>query len=817
MGMDASVVGGGLGPQPALVQVDELAGSVVPERTVLLLGAGASVPSGAPTGRELAADLSRELRGRVISDDLVETATILQQRVGRGPLVKAIRARLAPLTPTGGLATIPDFPWAAIYTTNFDQLVERAYRRVGRDVTVIRSNYDWAKLERLKGPPLFKIHGCITEDSVDGHRSGMVLTEYDYDDHENYREALFARLASDLMSKDVLVIGQSLQDRHLQDVMKAAAAAKQRSGAPGRLLALLYESDPDRAGIWTARGFTVAFGGIDDFMRSVTSRLTPDRQTMTWEADRLILKPGLQVAAIDVDHALNLLPDATRMFHGRAATYADIASGLTFPRTLGARLAQDLAQSEVRFLSVVGVAGVGKTTLARQLLAHAANRGSYCWEHPGDYALDPQEWADVDQQLEEKQKDGVLLLDDCAPLMAQVNALVRVLAPRTGGRLKLVLTATNAQWHARMEHPALFSMGVVHRASELSRDDIDALVRLVAERPAIRELVDPNFARLSGSEQTRRLRERARADMYVCLKNIFASEGLDDILLREMADLEVGQQDVYRYVAALEAAGGRVHRQLLLRMLPIRADEIHDLLSGLEGVVDEYTVSEIDGIYRWATRHELIGQTIARYSYSDQDELFDLLKKAIDNLNPAVYLELRSLREMCNSEWGIAALSDEDAQLALYQRMVEVAPGERVPRHRIIRKLLDLRDIEGASQAIRMAEEAVRLDPPLNRYKVRLAMVRADVTPGILPANRLAILRNAEPVARSGIKRFPDDRLAFSVYADLGVAVAERSGDLRILDEALREMAAAYERILDPAMETDLERYERQRRRLAAT
>lgn len=814
--MPSSFAGGRhLGPEPAIVSVEELARSITPSQTVLLLGAGASIPSGAPSARELAADLSRELRGRVVSDDLIETSTILQQRVGRRPVVELVRTRLKPLSPTGGLATIPDYRWAAIYTTNFDQLIERAYRRVGKPLTVIRSNFDWARLERAEGTALFKIHGCISEDSIDGHRAGIVLTEHDYEDHAAYREVLFTRLGADLMSRDVLIVGQSLQDRHLQDAMRSAANAKQQHGAPGRLLALLYEPDPDRAGLWTSRGFTVAFGGIDEFMRGITTVIEPERESTFWDKDRLVLKPTLQVAAIDVDHALGRSPDAARMFNGRAATYADVAAGLTFPRTVAARLMHDLGQPDVRFISVVGVAGVGKTTLARQLLASAARQGIYCWEHPSDYPLSPEDWVDVDQQLQEKDRDGVLLLDDCAPFMAQVNSLVRMLAGRDGARLKLVLTATNAQWRARMEHPALFSKGVVHRPSELSREDIDALVRLVAEQPVIRQLVDAAFARLSPSEQRRRLRDRARADMYVCLKNVFASEGLDDILLREMADLDVGQQDTYRYVAALEAAGGRVHRQLILRLLPIPADEIGERLRGLEGIVDEYEVDAEEGWYRWATRHELIAQTIARYSYSDQDELFALLKNAIDNLNPAIYLELRSLREMCNSDWGIAALSDGAQQLVLYERMTEIAPGERVPRHRIIRKLLDLHDIDGATQAIRIAEETVRLDPPLSRYKVRLALLRAEVTPGILASNRLAILRNAVTLARDGIRRFPDDRLAFAIYADLGVAIGERSGDTTVLDDALREMLAAYDRILDPAMEADIERFQRHRRRLA--
>lgn len=806
----------GLGPEPSIVPLDELARALEPERTILLLGAGAAVPSGAPTGRDLAVHLSRELRGRVISDDLMEAATILQQRVGRRPIVEEIRKLLKPLTPSGGLATLPEFPWAAIYSTNFDQLVERAYRRVGKPITVVRSNFDWGKLERAEGPPLFKIHGCISEDLIDGHRSGLVLTENDYDEHASYREALFSRLGSDLMSRDVLVIGQSLQDRHLRDAMKSAADAKQRHGAPGRLLALVFDPDPDRASLWTARGFTIAFGGIDELLAQVTAVHEHELTGTVWEDDRLILKPSLRVAAIDVDHAVTLKPDAVRMFNGRAATFADVSAGLTFSRTASSQMAHDLAQPNVRFVSIIGVAGVGKTTVARQLLTAAARRGVYCWEHPSDYPLAPEEWADVDKQLAEKKKDGVLLLDDCAPLMAQVNALVRTLSSREDGRLKLVLTATNAQWRARMEHPALFSSGVVHKLSELTRNDIDALVRLLAEQPSIKRLVDPNFARLAPLEQTRRLRDRARADMYVCLKNIFASEGLDDILLRELAELEPGQQDTYRYVAALEAAGGRVHRQLVLRLLGGRADMVSELLAGLEGIVDEYTVDEAEGFYRWATRHEIIAQTIARYSYSDQAELYELLETVITSLNPAVYLELRSLREMCNSEWGIAALSDESKQLQLFQRMTEIAPGERVPRHRIIKKLLDLQDVDGAAQAIRIAEETVKLDPPLSRYKVRLALIRAETTPGILDANRLAILRTAVATARAGIQRFSDDRLAFSIYADLGLAIAERSGQTDVLDDALSEMRAAYDRILDPAMETDIERYERHQRRLHA-
>jgi SIR2-like protein len=804
-----------LGPSPEIVDLEVLASGLTPENTVLLLGAGASIPCGAPSGKDLAIELSEELRERVVSDDLQEAATILQQTVGRQQVVNAIRSRLMPLKPRGGMTTLPEFDWCAIYTTNYDALVEKAYRAIDKPIAVVRSNFDWSVGEQEDSMPLFKIHGCVTQDQCDGHRAGMLLTEQDYADHANYREALFARLGADLLTRDVLVIGQSLSDPHLQSTMRAAAQAKASHGAPGRLYALIYEQDADRAVIWLSRGFAVAFGDLDTFMHALSCERPAAADYGSLSGERLLLKPVLRVAAIDVDQEVALPADAVRMFNGRAATYADIGAGYTFSRTVGMQLVTRLQDTDCRYLTITGVAGVGKTTLARQLLADMRAKGAYCWEHVTDHPLSPEEWHAVARQLGERDQLGYLLLDDAAAYLQQVNALVQKLERDETHNLTLVITATNSQWAPRIKDPALFRSGHAVRLSELTADDISALVRLSAEQAEIRSLVDPTFGQLPHDEQVKRLRHRARADMYVCLKNIFANVGLDDILLQEFADLEVPQQDVYRFVAALEASGGRVHRQLVLRLLGITADAIAGLLERLDGIVDEYDISPRDGIYGWATRHELIAATIAKYKYSDQQQLLDLLTRTVDALNPSIQIELRALREMCNADFGIATITDDEAQVGLYEKIIAVAPGERAPRHSLIRKLLQLRNAEAAAQSIRRAEDEVGYDRPLARYKVRLAILRAETTPGILSEDRVAILRGAQPIALDAIRRFAGDKFAYMAYAELGVAVAEMSSDISMLDDAVEKMVKASERILDPAMTKDIERYERQRRKLS--
>lgn len=793
------------------IPLSDMAAAIEPESTVLLLGAGASVPSGAPTGAELAHDLGTKLAPSVpVGDELEEVASILEVRVGRHALVNATRERFEGLRPSGGLLALPEFPWRRIYTTNFDRLVELAYQHARKELAPIRSNFDFERGDRLGVTQLLKIHGCLSQDFVDGRPGRLVLTEFDYDDYAGFREALFRQLDADLMTSDVVIVGQSLADRHLKALMTQAAQLQAQRGAPGRLFAVVYERDEDRAALFHRRGISTSFGGLDEFLYELSQTHEPKSPSEVDEGNRLLLKPVLRTAAIDVDQ-MTMEPNAVRLFNGRPATYADIRGRLTFRRSAQTRLLQFLDQSQLQFITVVGVAGVGKTTLARQTLLAAAEAGFYGWEYVRDLPFAFEDWLEVDEQLRDRDAKGVLFIDECTSVLGQVNQLAVRLAERGPGGLRLLLTASLSQWRPRRKASWLYARGKELRLSELDAADIERLVQLVEDQPKIRELTDPAFAKLSRSDKVNQLAARAQADMFVCLKNIFAAEALNTILLREYAELDASQQDVYRVVAALQASGGRVHRQMVLRVLNLRADQITGLLGAMEGLVDEYEVSAPLGLYTWETRHEVIARVIAQYSYPQESELYDLLAEVVRNTSPAVNIELRALRDMCNAEFGIPSLPRPQDRLKLFEMMVKVAPRERIPRHRMIREYLDLGELDAAAQTIRAAEQTVGLDRPLQRYKVQLELKRAREARNLAPEHRLSVLRLAERQAQEGIHRYADDKFAFSTYAEVGVAVAEETHDLGTLDDALREMAEASERLLDPALGQDLVRFEKTR------
>lgn len=532
-----------------------LADTTRPERSVLFFGAGASVPSGGPTASEFADQLSEIIAGApAASTDFNEECSILELRYGRRALVDAVRAILAPLEPSGGMLGVAAYPWSTIYTTNYDRLVEISFERSQRTLAVVRSNFDYGPVDLLEGTPLFKIHGCITQDHIDGHRAAMLLTENDLRDFAQYREVLFRQLALDLSAKDVIVIGNSLSDPHLKSEIDQVLDLHRESGAPGRLSILTYEHDADRAALLENRGATVAFGDLDEFLYAMagsgSARATPVPTHQALPPDQLGAK--LSATVTDVAHASSLTPNPSALFNGRAATFADIRAGLTFERASEAVATERLVDTDL-FLSIIGAGGVGKTTLARRIASRLYERGFVAWQHRNQFAFNAQDWIAVERRLSAADRVGVLMIDDCTEFLGQINTLANHLMECDRPGLKLILTAAFSQWRPRLKSAGFYGSGTVVELSQLVDSEIESMLNLVGSVESIRTLVDSGFQLQSRSDQRTTLRRKCSADMYVCLKNVFATEGLDAILLQEFASLEADAQDVYRSVAAIEA------------------------------------------------------------------------------------------------------------------------------------------------------------------------------------------------------------------------------------------------------------------------
>ena len=371
------------------------------------------------------------------------------------------------------------------------------------------------------------------------------------------------------------------------------------------------------------------------------------------------------------------------------------------------------------------------------------------------------------------------------------------------------MASSKNHWNHRVKWAEIYQYGQEFELRKLRGSEITSLLNLIDTQPSIRALVESNFGGFSRPERRRRLIDRCESDTFVCLKNIFASERFDDIILREFASLDQNSQEIYRLVAAMENSGVHVHRQLVIRVLNIPAMSISAVLGHLADIIDEYEISKRDGVYGWKGRHPVIVDIIASNKFNDLDQIESLFNRVIDNLAPTIEIEIRTIRQLCNFETGLSKIPDKNIQNNLLQRMISIAPGERVPRHRLIRNLMDLEEFEKAETEIRMFEKGLRVDGPVYRYKVNLLLARAIHTKGILNEDRIARLNQAADMAAIGVKRYKDNKYMMRAYCEVGIEHYKLSGKLDVFDDAISALKEAETNIGDPDISRIIEQSER--------
>lgn len=790
------------------VELSRLVSELAPERCVLFFGAGASIPSGAPNVDKLIKTLATRFKIEPDGLSLREISTLVEKSVSnRRELVSALRPLFANLKPTGGLLTLPLYKWKGLYTTNYDTLIEQAFKLRSMPLSIYSSNFDFSQSEIPGAQKLFKVHGTIEKDVVDGIQSRLIISDDDYDLTSEYRDKLYDRLKTDVDGSHLIVIGHSLADTHIRDIVQRAIKINAESHCHRSVTILVYQRDENRALLLENKGLQVVFGGVDDFFAELAKKAPESAVVRTATGGPLDVAPVLQPVTRSVTHALGSEdPNVGAMFNGWPARYADIKSGLTFERSISSDIAAGLERGEFRHAVIVGASGVGKTTAARQVLVHLAARDIFVWEHDPTSALVADAWRHVAERLAADEQRGVLLIDDASAHINDVNRLVDLLHAKGLTSLSLLIVSARAAWAPRIKSPYIYRHGKEFNLRRLESVEIDRLLSLVDNNGAISSLVEASFKGFSRYERRRRLVERCESDFFVCLRNIFASEKFDDIILREYAALDDNSRSVYKLVASLQSAGVSVHRQLVIRLLSIPSDQIAGVLASLSDVVLEKTIDPRQGIYGWVGRHQVISEIIARYKFADQEALYELISRVIEESSPTYQIEVRSLRELCASDFGIPRIMDRKRQNVLYRMITSVVPGERVPRHRLIRNLIRIGEFEEASTEIRIFESDFREEGPIARYKIDLMLARAESSPGLLEEDRIAILKDAITYASSAIQKFGDNKYVLNAYAQVGIRWFKFTDKTDVFDSALDMLREAEERLADPEISSMITR-----------
>ena len=117
---------------------------------------------------------------------------------------------------------IPTFRWRALYTTNYDLIIEKAYDSVFKKVQnlvpfISDKDKIWDKLRDENALEYIKLHGCITKS--EDYDCPLILTRNQYGSHKTYRERLYGKLYDVAHEHPIIFIGHSMQDTDLLEVI----------------------------------------------------------------------------------------------------------------------------------------------------------------------------------------------------------------------------------------------------------------------------------------------------------------------------------------------------------------------------------------------------------------------------------------------------------------------------------------------------------------------------------------------------------------------------------------------------------------------
>lgn len=182
----------------------------------IFAGAGLSIPAGFVNWSQLMQEVAQDL-GLVVEreSDLVSLAQfhVNENRTRSKINRKIIEEFTEQAEETANHEIIARLPVSSIWTTNYDDLIERAYSKENKVTDVKYTNKQLLNNRPKRDVVIYKMHGDAN------HSSDAILTKEDYEQYHQTHEPFIHALSGELTTKTFLFIGFSFTDPNLDYVL----------------------------------------------------------------------------------------------------------------------------------------------------------------------------------------------------------------------------------------------------------------------------------------------------------------------------------------------------------------------------------------------------------------------------------------------------------------------------------------------------------------------------------------------------------------------------------------------------------------------
>lgn len=621
----------------SLVHLDNIAKNLKAGKVVLFLGAGCSVGAGAPTTDGLIQAIKSKFPDMdQTKSDLLDVCedVVYTLPYNRTELDAFVEKQFRALKPGEAHKRLAELDWAAIFTTNYDDLIEQAYREpdIQRVCQVVEGEDFHINLSDRTRVFLFKLMGSI---DPSGGNPTMVLTHSDFNHTIRTRSKLYETLFDFVKDGTLVFVGYSARDHWAFDVIDEVdrEVGKDRLPYSYILLPSLPNSTKEKYKFETRKMIPVecTFEGFITHMTAklpvITVTQPVERVGLTIgmtriELDRLDVKNCEEFCQILDDERTQDKPgDRDDFFRGTNLSWGAFSQGWDFQRnvnrTLKERVVSELTRKEPsdnRLFLLLGIAGTGKSVALRRLAYDVYSGG-----HAPVFFFDSSK-TNIDLRLldnlilemnrkmdEMRASEGrearvkpLLVVDDVTSFSISPKQVLNYLTSR--GRAFLIVTAARtSEWNSLMPWDKFHveERDTFHIPEKLAADENESFAEQLLRIGCL----------LSTTEYYKIIKENEADDSFFATmySAVYPSRPpLSRIIYDMYEKLPPESQKAFLYVCLFNRFNLPINLELLVRALGVSYQEFYEsiLNEGTRGVIFE-TVDAY-GTVLFRTHHRII-------------------------------------------------------------------------------------------------------------------------------------------------------------------------------------------------------------------
>jgi len=661
---------------------------------ILFLGAGASYGAKnskgdlIPGGEALSIMLANKYLGDSLAENEKKSLAYISElcisESSQYEVEKYISDLFVEFEPEPFHLMIPTFPWKAIFTTNYDLIIEKAYKRIASALQELKPLSKNTPAQQIftssKVLPYYKIHGCINE--INDPEAPLILTPDQFTNHRSKRDRLFNKLQELCFDYPVVYVGFGMSDIDIRSILNqldARSTTRTRSYMVGpglkELDQRLWENKKITTIKLTFANFLTQLNEKIDFRQRILGAVRPRLKYPIYDHFNINienLKPSEDFESFiqnDIEYvhsnlqSPNIEPKA--FYSGYFDNWDPILRNLDANRVIKDAIlfevfddAKHFAEG-ITFYLLKGNAGSGKSVLLKRLAFDAGTiLKRLCIFLKPDGRINSDNIIELFNYTKER---IYLFIDNVSLIEPEVIYLIKKCKKE-----KIKLSIIGAEriniWNVECEDLSYYLTESYH-LKYLTNTEISELLVLLDRYSCLGVLKSK-----TQQERVNAFAERAGRELLVALYEATNGKPFEEIILDEYKSInDVRAQSLYLTVSIFHRLGAEARAGLISRVHNIGFHEFKEkLFRPLEFIVFDRRNPRIDD-YVYLTRNKSIAEIIYEKVLTTPQDRFDEFVRILRSINIDYESDRIAFLSITNAKKLLAVFPDPQMIRLLYK------------------------------------------------------------------------------------------------------------------------------------------------------